>query len=109
MFAAVACSLVDLAGLRDLVRVIVGTGADGIEIVAKEGTFQGERAQLGMIFLDHHKPSYESHDIGTSDLELYEHLGLVGSETVGVDRRQHDSSTLCRMGPGKCSGEESTG
>jgi catechol O-methyltransferase len=74
LFAAVAASLVDLAGLRDTVRVIVGTGADGIQILAKEGAFQG--AQLDMIFLDHHKPSY------TTDLKLCERLGLVGPGTV---------------------------
>lgn len=76
LFAAVASSLVDLAGLRDVVRVIVGTGADGIQILAKDGTFQGDGVQLGMIFLDHHKPSY------TSDLKLCERLGLVGPGTV---------------------------
>jgi len=76
LFAAVAASLVDLAGLRGSVRVIVGTGADGIQTLVKEGVFQGEGAQLGMIFLDHHKPSY------TTDLKLCERLGLVGSGTV---------------------------
>jgi len=75
LFAAVAVSLVDLAGLRDTVRVLVGTGAEGIQRLVDEGTLKGVESQLGMIFFDHHKPSY------TADLRLSEHLGLVGVNT----------------------------
>ena len=78
LFAAVAASLVDLAGLRDVVQVIVGTGAEGIQRLVDDGMLQGTESQLGMVFLDHHKPSY------TADLKLAEHLGLVGPHSVLV-------------------------
>jgi catechol O-methyltransferase len=77
LFAAVAASLLDLAGLRETVRVVVGTGAEGIQRLVDEGVLCSE-AHLGMIFFDHHKPSY------TADLKLCERLGLVGAGTVLV-------------------------
>ncbi|TVY82062.1 putative catechol O-methyltransferase [Lachnellula suecica] len=77
LFAAVASSLVDLAGLRDTVRVVVGTGSEGIQRLFDDGILQG-KTQLGMLFFDHHKPSY------TPDLKLAEHLGFVGAGTVLV-------------------------
>jgi len=75
LFAAVATSLVDLAGLRDTVRVVVGTGAEGIQRLYDEGVL---RSQVGMTFFDHHKPSY------TADLKLCERLELIGKGTVLV-------------------------
>ena len=75
LFAAVATSLVDLAGLRDTVRVVVGSGAEGIQRLHDEGSLP---AQVGMTFFDHHKPSY------TADLKLCERLGLIGKGTVLV-------------------------
>ena len=77
LFAAVATSLLDLAGLRDTVRVVVGTGAEGIQRLVDEGVLRSEE-KLEMMFLDHHKPSY------TADLKLCERLGLVGAGTVLV-------------------------
>jgi catechol O-methyltransferase len=76
LFAAVAASLIDLAGLRDVVRVVVGTGAEGIQRLYDEGLLGEE--QVGMVFFDHHKPSY------TADLKRCERLGLVGKGTVLV-------------------------
>ncbi|RDL37139.1 S-adenosyl-L-methionine-dependent methyltransferase [Venustampulla echinocandica] len=78
LFAAVATALVDLAGLRDTVRVIVGTGAEGIQRLVDEQLLQDGGSPLGMMFFDHHKPSY------TADLKLCERLGLVGAGTVLV-------------------------
>ncbi|KAK4118011.1 S-adenosyl-L-methionine-dependent methyltransferase [Parathielavia appendiculata] len=75
LFAAVAASLIDLAGLRDTVRVVVGTGAEGIRRLHAEGSLG---TQVDMVFFDHHKPSY------THDLKLCERLGLVGKGTVLV-------------------------
>jgi catechol O-methyltransferase len=75
LFAAVAASLIDLAGLRDTVRVVVGTGAEGIQRLHDEGALG---SQIEMVFLDHHKPSY------TLDLKLCERLGLVAKGTVLV-------------------------
>lgn len=78
LFAAVAASLLDLAGLGDTVRVLVGTGAEGIQRLVDEGVLVNAEAKLGMLFFDHHKPSY------TDDLKLCERLGLVGPGTVLV-------------------------
>ncbi|KAK4125804.1 S-adenosyl-L-methionine-dependent methyltransferase [Parathielavia appendiculata] len=75
LFAAVAASLIDLAGLRDTVRVVVGTGAEGIQRLHGEGALG---TQIDMAFFDHHKPSY------TNDLKLCERLGLIGKGTVLV-------------------------
>lgn len=75
LFAAVAASLVDLAGLRDTVRILVGTGAEGVQRLYDEGTL---RSPVGMTFFDHHKPSY------VADLKLCERLGLVAAGTVLV-------------------------
>lgn len=75
LFAAVAASLIDLAGLRDTVRVVVGTGAEGIQRLHDEGALG---ATVNMVFFDHHKPSY------TADLKLCERLGLIGKGSVLV-------------------------
>jgi len=75
LFAAISTSLVDLAGLRDTVRVIVGTGEEGIMRLHKEGVLE---PKVDMFFFDHHKPSY------TPDLKVCERLGLVGVGTVLV-------------------------
>lgn len=75
LFAAVAASLIDLAGLRDTVRVVVGTGAEGVLRLHNEGALG---RQVDMAFFDHYKPAY------TADLKLLERLGLVGKGTVLV-------------------------
>jgi catechol O-methyltransferase len=75
LFAAVAANLIGLAGLRDTVRVVVGTGAEGIQRLHDEKALG---PQVDMAFLDHHKPSY------TADLKLCERLGLVAKGTVLV-------------------------
>ena len=77
LFAAVATSLIDLAGLRSYVRVLVGTGEEGVQrLVSEQILAKGQ--PVGMAFFDHHKPSY------TADLKLCERLGLVGAGTVLV-------------------------
>ncbi|KAF2759099.1 S-adenosyl-L-methionine-dependent methyltransferase [Pseudovirgaria hyperparasitica] len=75
LFAAVATMLIDLAGLRDHVRVLIGTGAEGVQRLADEKLIEG---RIGMAFFDHHKPSY------TADLKRMESLGMVGAGTVLV-------------------------
>ena len=65
-------SLVDLAGLDDTVKVIVGPSGDSINRLHADGTLQ----HIDLMFLDHYKPAY------TSDLKLYEHLGLVTPSSV---------------------------
>ena len=71
-FAAVIMSLVDLAGLSDVVKVVVGSSADSIKRLHSEGAIR----HIDLMFLDHYKPAY------TSDLKLCEHLGLVATGTV---------------------------
>jgi catechol O-methyltransferase len=74
MFAAVALKLVDLAGLRDTVRVVIGSAAESIQNLHSEGAFPNERVDA--VFFDHDKPCY------TADLKLCERLGLIGKGTL---------------------------
>lgn len=70
-FAAVISSLVDLAGLGDIVKVVVGSSDASIKRLHKEGL-----KKIDLMFLDHYKPAY------TTDLKLCEELGLVGPGSV---------------------------
>jgi catechol O-methyltransferase len=71
-FAAVMASLVDLAGLSDLVKVIVGSSEASIKRLHASKTLR----RIDLMFLDHYKPAY------TTDLKLGEELGLVSPGTV---------------------------
>ncbi|KAL6713222.1 hypothetical protein ACLMJK_009343 [Lecanora helva] len=71
-FAAVIMSLVDLAGLSDIVKVVVGSSADSIKRLHANGAL----SHIDLMFLDHYKPAY------TTDLKLCEHLRLVTPGTV---------------------------
>ena len=71
-FAAVIMSLVDLAGLSDVVKVIVGPSADGIKRLHNDGSLK----HIDLMFLDHYKPAY------TTDLKLCEHLKLITPGSV---------------------------
>ncbi|KAL8804558.1 MAG: hypothetical protein Q9182_002473 [Xanthomendoza sp. 2 TL-2023] len=71
-FAAVIASLADLAGLSDVVKVVVGPSADSIKRLHASGGLE----HIDLMFLDHYKPAY------TSDLKLCEHLDLVTPGTV---------------------------
>ena len=71
-FAAVIMSLVELAGLSDIVKVVIGPSDEGIKRLHSEGQLQ----HIDLMFLDHYKPAY------TSDLKLCESLELVTPGTV---------------------------
>ncbi|KAI9700280.1 MAG: hypothetical protein M1836_002295 [Candelina mexicana] len=71
-FAAVIMALVDLAGLSDVVKVIVGPSAESIKRLHADGTLK----HIDLMFLDHYKPAY------TSDLKLCEHLKLISPGSV---------------------------
>ncbi|KAI4143617.1 MAG: hypothetical protein LQ341_002874 [Variospora aurantia] len=71
-FAAVIMSLVDLAGLSDVVKVVVGSSAESIKRLHAQGSLE----HIDLMFLDHYKPAY------TTDLKLCEHLRLVTPGTV---------------------------
>lgn len=70
-FAKVIETLVEFAGLKDTVEVIVGPSDDGIKKLHARGL-----KTIDMMFLDHYKPAY------TTDLKLCEHLGLIKKGTV---------------------------
>ncbi len=72
VFAAVIMSLVDLAGLSDVVEVVVGPSADSIKRLHSSGSL----AHIDLMFLDHYKPAY------TTDLKLCEHLQLITPGSV---------------------------
>jgi len=71
-FAAVITSLVDLAGLSDVVKVHVGPSDQSIARLHDEGTL----ARIDLLFLDHYKPAY------TTDAKLCEHLRLIRPGSV---------------------------
>lgn len=71
-FAAVIMSLVDLAGLSSVVKVIVGSSDASIARLYSSGQLK----HIDLMFLDHYKPAY------TTDLKLCEELGIVSPGTV---------------------------
>lgn len=71
-FAAVVMCMVELAGLSDIVKVVVGASSDSLKRLHEEKSLQ----HIDLLFLDHYKPAY------LSDLKLAEHLGLVSTGSV---------------------------
>jgi catechol O-methyltransferase len=64
--------LADLAGLSDIVRVVVGPSAASLSRLHTSGTLP----HIDLLFLDHYKPAY------LPDLKLCERLGLVTPGSV---------------------------
>ncbi|KAL1848075.1 hypothetical protein Plec18170_008250 [Paecilomyces lecythidis] len=71
-FAAVTYMIVELAGLRDFVTIVVGPSSKTLQKWATTG----EVKQIPLLFIDHLKPLY------TVDLKLCEHYGLVAPGSV---------------------------
>ncbi|KAF2876823.1 hypothetical protein BDV95DRAFT_625964 [Massariosphaeria phaeospora] len=71
-FAAVIMSLVDLAGLSDTVKVVVGSSDESIARLHASGALE----HIDLMFLDHYKPAY------VTDLKLCEELRLVTPGSV---------------------------
>ncbi|KAI2606654.1 S-adenosyl-L-methionine-dependent methyltransferase [Hypoxylon sp. NC1633] len=71
-FAAITSSLVNLAGLSDIVKVVVGPSSGSLKRLFEEDTLK----HIDILFLDHHKPAY------TTDLKLCEELGLVSPGSI---------------------------
>lgn len=65
-------TLVKLAGLDDIVEVVVGGSTESLRKLHDDGKLE----QIDMMFLDHYKPLY------TTDLKLCESLGLIKKGTV---------------------------
>lgn len=73
-FAAIIASLTDLAGLSDIVKVVVGPSDASIKRLHSTAAL----GHIDMMFLDHYKPAY------TTDLKLCEELKLVTPGSVLV-------------------------
>ena len=70
VFAAVAMALVDLAGLGDVVRVVVGNADESLRRLKQEGMVG--KGKVDMLFLDHVEELYDV------DLKVaWEELGLL--------------------------------
>ncbi|RAQ48840.1 O-methyltransferase [Aspergillus flavus] len=68
-WAAIANMLIELAGLRDFVRVIVGRSDVSLDKLYRSG----EVSKIKLMFLDHYKPAY------LTNLKLCEHHGMIVS------------------------------
>ncbi|KAF3027434.1 hypothetical protein E8E15_009150 [Penicillium rubens] len=66
-FAAIANMLIELAGLRDFVSIIVSRS----DLSLHKLLTSGEVKKVELLFIDHYKPAY------TTDLKLCEHLGAI--------------------------------
>jgi catechol O-methyltransferase len=71
-FARVAGEMVELAGLSDIVRFVVGSSSGGLVAECRAGRFD----KVEMVFLDHYKPAY------VKDLKILESLGAIQEGTV---------------------------
>ncbi|KAL2820549.1 S-adenosyl-L-methionine-dependent methyltransferase [Aspergillus cavernicola] len=76
-YAAIANMLVDLAGLRDFVRILVGRS----DVLLDRLHSGGDVKEVELLFIDHYKPAY------TIDLKLCEQLGLIvpGVSVIAAD------------------------
>ncbi|RDW76808.1 O-methyltransferase [Aspergillus mulundensis] len=71
-FSAVIMALVSLAGLSDIVKVVVGASDASLARLFSTGSLQ----HIDLLFLDHYKPAY------TTDLKLCEELKLITPGSV---------------------------
>lgn len=71
-FGAVIGSLVDLAGLSDIVKVVIGASSDSLRRLHSGGVLK----QIDLLFLDHYKPLY------VDDLKICEEMGLVTQGSI---------------------------
>jgi catechol O-methyltransferase len=69
LIASIAMNLVNLAGLSDIVEIIVGSSAHSLQRLHDQNVLQKE--SVDVIFLDHAEKLYKP------DLELCEKLGFV--------------------------------
>lgn len=71
-FASVAQALVELSGLEQVVRIVVGSSSKSLTTEQAAGRLN----QADMIFLDHYKPAY------VRDIKICESLGVIHQGTV---------------------------
>ncbi|KAI0408013.1 S-adenosyl-L-methionine-dependent methyltransferase [Xylaria palmicola] len=71
-FVKVITQLVSLAGLDDIVKVVIGPSTDSLRRLHADGSLP----QIDLLFLDHYKPLY------TEDLKICEELGMIKVNTI---------------------------
>lgn len=69
LIASIAMDLISLAGLADIVEVIVGSSAHTLQRLHNEGTLA--QSGIDLLFLDHSEDLYEA------DVKLCERLGFL--------------------------------
>ncbi|EKG16872.1 O-methyltransferase family 3 [Macrophomina phaseolina MS6] len=74
IMAAIASSLIELAGLKDVVEVHVGSAADSLRRLVAEGKLK--KMDVDAVLLDHWKDFY------ISDLQACEELGLLRKGSI---------------------------
>lgn len=74
LIASIAMNLVDLAGLSDIVKIVVGPAADSLRRLHANG----QLARIEFLFLDHVE------DLYMPDLKVVEELGLLSSGALVV-------------------------
>jgi catechol O-methyltransferase len=74
VIADIARNLIDLAGLSDIVTVVVGSAANSLRKLHSEGTLD----YMDLLFLDHVE------DLYLSDFQVCESLGLLRSGALVV-------------------------
>lgn len=72
LFGAIIMALVSLAGLSEVVTVVIGPSAVSLRRLHAEGVLR----KIDLLFLDHFKPAY------VGDLKLCESLGMVAAGCV---------------------------
>ncbi|KAI9929826.1 hypothetical protein MW887_011631 [Aspergillus wentii] len=71
-YAAIANMLIELAGLRDFVRILVGRS----DVSLHKLYTTGQVKHVELMFIDHYKPAY------TTDVKLCEHLRMISPGSV---------------------------
>jgi hypothetical protein len=74
LFAAITSSFVELARLKDIVEVVVGSAEDSVRRLKAEGVL----GRADVVLLDHWEKFY------LSDLQVLEELGLIGRGSVVI-------------------------
>lgn len=71
-YAAISNMFIELAGLRDFVRTMVGRSDQSLQKLYTSGQVK----HIDLMFLDHYKPAY------TTDVKLCEHYGMISPGSV---------------------------
>lgn len=78
-FAGIASELIDLAGLQDVVTVVIGTADDSLRRLKREGKIQ----HIDFLFLDHVENLYEQDfKVAMDELQLLPSGSVVVADNV---------------------------